>query len=206
MTYYYARVSSKEQNLGRQIKAFTDLGAAENEIVLDKESGKDFNRVGYSSLKSKLRDGDVLYIHSLDRLSRNKEDIKSELQWFKENKIRLKVLDLPTTMIDVPEGNEWIIEMVNNILIEVLSSIAEQERNRIKERQKQGIDAMPIVNGKRVSARTGKGFGRQGLNIPKEEFQKLREKQKDGHLTVNECCEILDISRSKWYGLCREAL
>ena len=69
--------------------------------------------------------GDTLYIMSLDRLSRNKADIKAELQWFKDNGIRLMILDLPSSMIQVPEGQEWIIEMINNILIEVLSSMAE---------------------------------------------------------------------------------
>ncbi len=78
---------------------------------------------------------------SLDRLSRSKSDIKSELQWFKDNGIRLMILDLPSSMIQVPDGQEWIIEMINNILIEVLSSMAEQERLTIRKRQRQGIDA-----------------------------------------------------------------
>ena len=75
-----------------------------------------------------LRQDDTLVIKSLDRLSRNKRDIKTELEWFKDNNIRLKVIDLPTTMMDLPEGQEWVFEMVNNILIEVLGTIAEQER------------------------------------------------------------------------------
>ena len=86
-----------------------------------------------------LRQGDTLVIKSLDRLSRNKRDIKTELEWFKDNNIRLKVIDLPTTMMDLPEGQEWVFEMVNNILIEVLGTIAEQERATIKSRQAEGI-------------------------------------------------------------------
>ena len=94
------------------------------------------DRAGYQALKKAiLRRGDTLVIKSLDRLSRNKADIHNELRYFKENGIRLKVIDLPTTMMDLPEGQEWVFEMVNNILIEVLGTIAEQERATIKQRQ-----------------------------------------------------------------------
>ena len=121
-TYYYARVSSKEQNLDRQLAAFTSLGASERDIITDKQSGKDTNRPGYQALKTTmLRSGDTLVIKSLDRLSRSKADIKAELQYFKDNNIRVKVLDLPTTLTDYPKGQEWVFDMVNNILIEVLS-------------------------------------------------------------------------------------
>ncbi len=140
--FYYARVSSREQNLDRQIEAFKKLGADEREIICDIESGKDFNRSGYQALKNTmLRSGDTLIVKSLDRLSRNKSDIKNELQYFKDNNIRLKVIDLPTTMMDLPEGQEWVFDMVNNILIEVLGTIAEQERQTIRKRQREGIDA-----------------------------------------------------------------
>ena len=121
-TYYYARVSSKEQNLDRQLAAFASLGATERDIITDKQSGKDTNRPGYQALKTTmLRSGDTLVIKSLDRLSRSKADIKAELQYFKDNNIRVKVLDLPTTLTDYPKGQEWVFDMVNNILIEVLS-------------------------------------------------------------------------------------
>ena len=124
-TYYYARVSTKDQNLDRQITAFKSLGATDREIITDKESGKDTDRQGYQALKNAiLRRGDTLVVKSLDRLSRNKADIHNELQYFKENGIRVKIIDLPTTMMDLPEGNEWVFEMVNNILIEVLGTIA----------------------------------------------------------------------------------
>ena len=99
-TFYYARVSSKDQNLDRQITAFKSLGADDRDIITDKESGKDFERAGYQALKNgMLRQGDTLVVKSLDRLSRNKRDIKKELEWFKENDIRVKIIDLPTTMI-----------------------------------------------------------------------------------------------------------
>ena len=141
-TFYYARVSTKDQNLGRQITAFKALGAAERDIITDKESGKDLDRRGYMALKTALlRRGDTLVVKSLDRLSRNKNDIKNELQYFRDNGIRLKVLDLPTTLMECPTGQEWIWEMVNNILIEVLGTLAEQERETTRSRQKEGIAA-----------------------------------------------------------------
>ena len=112
-TYYYARVSSREQNLDRQIAAFATMGASERDIITDKESGKDLDRSGYTALKTAmLRRGDTLVVKSLDRLSRNKADIKNELQYFKDNGIRLKVLDLPTTLVEYPAGQEWVLDMV----------------------------------------------------------------------------------------------
>lgn len=99
-TFYYARVSTREQNLDRQLEAFKTLGAKEREIITDKESGKDLDRPGYQALKTTiLRPGDTLIIKSLDRLSRSKADIRNELQWFKDNHIRLKVIDLPTMLM-----------------------------------------------------------------------------------------------------------
>ena len=124
-TYYYARVSTTEQNLDRQLDIFRSLGAEDRDIITDKQSGKDLDRPGYTALKTTfLRPGDTLIIKSLDRLSRSKLDIKNELQYFKDNNIRIKVIDLPTTMPDLPEEQSWVIDMVNNILIEMLSSIA----------------------------------------------------------------------------------
>ena len=107
--YGYARVSTKEQNLDRQLDALAGQGIAERDIITDKESGKDLERNGYRLLKDGLlRRGDTLVVKSLDRLSRSKEDIKRELEFFKANGIRLKVIDLPTTMADFPEGQEWV--------------------------------------------------------------------------------------------------
>lgn len=117
-------------------------GINEWNIVIDKESGKGLDRKGYQSLKNiMLRRGDTLIVKSLDRFSRNKRDIKKELEYFKENGIRLKVIDLPTTMIDFAYGQEWVLEMVTNIRVEVLGTIAEQERASIRQRQAEGIAA-----------------------------------------------------------------
>ena len=124
--YYYARVSTKEQNLDRQLATFKALGASERDIITDKESGKNLDRAGYQALKTTmLRTGDTLIVKSLDRLSRNKGDIKAELQYFKEHGIRVKIIDLPTTMTDFPTGQEWVLERINNILIEVLCTISD---------------------------------------------------------------------------------
>ena len=134
MEYGYARVSSQEQNTDRQIIALKRY-VPEKNILVDKASGKDTDRPGYQALKGALglREGDALYITSLDRLSRNKNDIKKELEWFKERKIRVKILDLPTSLIDIPDGQGWILEMITNILVEVLSSIAEQGRRLVQQ-------------------------------------------------------------------------
>lgn len=140
--YGYARVSTRDQNLDRQLLALSEQGIQDRDIIADKESGKDLDRKGYRLLKDGLlRRGDTLVIKSLDRLSRSKSDIKQELEYFKANGIRLKIIDLPTTMQDFPEGQEWIQDMVNNILIEVLSTIAEQERATIRRRQDEGPEA-----------------------------------------------------------------
>ena len=104
-TYYYARVSTSGQNLDRQLEAFHELGADDRDIITDKQSGKDLCRPGYQALKTTiLRPGDTLVVKSLDRLSRSKADIRAELQWFQKNDIRLKVIDLPTTMLELPAG------------------------------------------------------------------------------------------------------
>jgi len=194
-TYYYARVSSKEQNLDRQLAAFASLGATEREIITDKESGKDLNRSGYTALKrAMLRSGDTLVIKSLDRLSRNKTDIKNELQYFKDNGIRLKVIDLPTTMMELPEGQAWVFDMVNNILIEVLGTIAEQERVTIRQRQQEGIKAAKAK---------GKHLGRPGLVVP-ENWKEVYSSWKNGEITAKVAMERTGLKRTSFYKLVKE--
>lgn len=202
MKYAYLRVSTKEQNLDRQIIGVKDYcpELLDENIFADKKSGKDFNRKEYIRLKSLLRPGDELIIKELDRLGRNKEEIKAELHDLKEHKVIVRILNVPTTLIDY-QGQEWIFDMVNNILIEVLGAISEEERNKIRYRQREGIDAMPIIDGKRVSAKTGREMGRPKKEIT--DFQKILKKQKDGELTVTAACQILGIGRSKWYELSR---
>ena len=195
-TYYYARVSSKEQNLDRQLNAFKNIGAGDRDIITDKESGKDLNRVGYMALKNTmLRRGDTLVIKSLDRLSRNKRDIKNELQFFKENGIHLKVIDLPTTMMDLPEGQEWVFEMVNNILIEVLGTIAEQERETIRKRQAEGIEA---------AKQNGKKLGRPALEFPAN-WDEVYSSWRAGKITAKAAMERTGTKRTSFYKFVEKA-
>lgn len=202
MIYAYLRVSSKDQNLERQIIAVKEhCPTLSNEnIYADKKSGKDFNRTEYIKLKNLLCPGDELIIKELDRLGRNKEEIKVELREFKERKIIVRILNVPTTLIDF-QGQDWIFDMINNILVEVLGAISEEERNKIRTRQREGIDAMPVVNGKRISSKTGREIGRPKKEIT--DFQKILKMQKEGHITVTQGCEKLGIGRSKWYELAR---
>ena len=190
-TFYYARVSSCSQNLNRQIEAFKKLGADEREIICDKESGKDLDRVGYQALKNTmLRSGDTLYIQSLDRLSRTKSHIHQELQWFKEHKIRLKILDLPTTLVDF-DGQEWILEMVNNILIEVISSVAQQERESIRSRQASGILA---------AKKQGKHLGRPKLQKP-ENWDIVIADYQAKIISAKSAMEFLGLKQTSFYRL-----
>lgn len=190
----YARVSSREQSLDRQILALSKYVPSDN-ILTDKASGKDLNRPAYQALKSVLglRRGDELFIVSLDRLSRNKADIKKELEWFRDNGIRLKVLDLPTSMIDVGTGQEWILEMITNILVEVLSSIAEQERLTIRKRQREGIEAAKAK---------GKHLGRPKLAIPAD-FPDIYKDWKDGKYTARYAMQKLGLTASSFYRIVR---
>ena len=191
-TYYYARVSTKDQNLDRQLAAFYALGASERDIITDKESGKDLERPGYQALKNTiLRPGDTLVVKSLDRLSRSKTDIYNELRYYKEQGIRVKIIDLPTTMMELPEGQEWVFEMVNNILIEVLGTIAEQERVTIRRRQAEGIAE---------AKKQGKHLGRPALTYP-DNWDKVYRQWKTGEITAKEAMLQTGVKRTSFYKL-----
>ena len=191
----YARVSSTGQNLDRQILALRKYVPEEN-IVVDKQSGKDLERPGYQALKGVLglRPGDILYIKSLDRLSRNKQDIREELRWFKDNGVTLRILDLPTTMADFGEGQEWIREMVTNILIEVMSSLAEQERMTISKRQREGIEAAKL---------NGKHLGRPVIVMPVD-FPTVYRKWQQGEITAVYAMQSLGLKRGTFYRMAAE--
>ena len=194
-TYYYARVSSQDQNLARQLDAFRQMGADERDIITDKQSGKDLERAGYQALKkAMLRRGDTLVVKSLDRLSRSKADIKAELEYFRENGIRVKVLDLPTTMMEIPEGQGWVFDMVNNILIEVLGTIAQQERNTIRQRQAEGIAA--------AKAR-GKHLGRPKAVKP-DNWNEVLTQWKAGEITAVEAMRLTGLKRGVFYRFAKE--
>ena len=191
----YARVSSIGQNLDRQLIELRKYVPEEN-IIVDKSSGKNLERPGYQALKGVLglRKGDTLVIKSLDRLSRNKEEMKQEVQWFKDNGICLRVIDLPTTMIQLGEGQEWIRDMVNNILIEVLSSIAEEERHLIKQRQKEGIIAAKAK---------GIRFGRPQKSYP-DNWDFYYTRYRNGEVTRKYVLDQLEISVDRFKYLVRK--
>ena len=194
-TFYYARVSSKDQNLDRQLAAFKALGADERDIITDKESGKDFDRTGYQYLRERLiRPGDTLIVKSLDRLGRNKEQVMEELRHFRADGVRVKILDLPTTMIDLPDGQDWIVEMVNNILIEVLASIAEQERLTIRQRQAEGIAE---------AKKQGRLLGRKKTELPTE-WELVTGLWKSGSITAVQAMDRLGLKKSTFYRMVRE--
>lgn len=195
MKFFYARTSDRGQNLARQLECARQFSNIDR-YFCDQESGKDFDRPQYQEMKATLQPGDEVIVKELDRLGRNKDLVKKELEWFKQNDITLRILDIPTTLIDFGD-QVWINDMVTNILVEVMASIAEQERVKIRNRQREGIDAMPIVNGRHVSTKTGSTYGRKPNELP--DLQKFVQKQKAGELSVKECCEALGISRRTWY-------
>lgn len=203
-TFYYARVSSSGQNLRRQLEAFRNMGANERDIVTDKASGKDEDRPGYKALKQFIRRGDTLVITSLDRLSRTKEGTKTELQYFHDNGIRVKVLDLPTTLVDLPDGQTWILDMVTNIMVEVLSSMAERERENILKRQREGIDAMPRdAKGRRISTKKGTHPGRPDVVRPAN-WDKVYKEWRSGEIKAVDAMKKLDLKKSSFYKLVKE--
>lgn len=205
-TVGYARVSTREHNLDRQIKALQQYVDPEM-IVCDKASGKDFQRDGYQSLKvgiGKLVKGDTLIIKSLDRLSRNKEQAKQEIQYFKAQGIKLKVIDIPTTLIDYPEGQEWVSDMVTNILIEVLTSIAENERKTIKQRQREGYDSMKRdTEGRLISNKTGNPVGRPKATYP-DNWQEVIPQWQAKQITARKAMEMMNLKPNTFYKLVKE--
>lgn len=186
----YARVSSAGQNLDRQLMELRKYVPEEN-IVTDKASGKDWERPGYQALKGPLglRRGDILYVKSLDRLSRNKADIKNELVSLQEKGITLRILDLPTTMMELPGGQKWLGEMVNNLLVEVMSSIAEQERLTIRKRQREGIEAAKAK---------GKNLGRPEIGKPSN-WKEVYTQWLAGQITARKAMELCQIRKGKFY-------
>lgn len=170
--YGYARVSTREQNEARQLDALTAAGIARRDIYLDKQSGKDFDRPQYKRLLRRLRRDDVLYIQSIDRLGRNYSDILE--QWrilTKEKGVDIVVLDMP--LLDTRRGKDLMGTFLSDIVLQVLSFVAENERHNIRQRQAEGIAA--------AKAR-GIKFGRPPKPLP-ENFHQCYQQWKGGKLT-----------------------
>lgn len=187
----YARVSTAHQQTDRQVEALKEFGIADRDIIIDKQSGKDFNREGYLYLKNTLlRAGDVLVVKELDRLGRNKQMIMEELRYFKEAGVRVKILNIPTTLLDC-DGQEWVLDMVSNILIEVMSSIAEEERTKMLQRQAEGIA---------MAREKGVCFGRPKLVKP-EGFDELYLRVEAGEMKAVELMRALGLKKTSYYKL-----
>ena len=157
----YIRVSYKDQNLARQIDSLKKYVDDERDIFADKMSGKDFNRPAFQTLKNMVRAGDTIYVHEMERLGRNKQEILENLREFKAKGVIIRILNIPTTMIDFSAYDsklqKMMLEMINNIMIEVMATFAENERDSILKRQREGIDA---------AARRGVKFGRPAKPFP----------------------------------------
>lgn len=193
MEFGYMRVSSTEQNLDRQLVELKKY-VSEEQIYSDKASGKDFEREGFKNLMKALRKGDTLYIKSIDRLGRNKELIKQCLEQLKKKGVRLKVIDIPTTMQDIPTGQEWVIDMINNIIIEVYTSIAERERNSIRTRQAEGIA---------VAKAKGKHLGRPVQELPKA-WERYYKQYKAKEIKAGEFMKLVDMPKATFYKKLKE--
>lgn len=194
VNFGYVRVSTKEQKLDRQYEALKPYVSDEKYIYSDKASGKDMEREGFQNLLKAMRAGDTLFIKSVDRLGRNKNLIKGYLEQFKNEGIRVKIIDLPTTMADIPVGQEWVIDMINNIIIEVYTSMAEQERIDIKQRQFEGIA---------VAKAKGKHLGRPIVALPKE-WESLYGEWKAGKITAVAFMKEIDMKKATFYNKVKE--
>ena len=170
--YGYVRVSTKEQNEGRQLVAMQELNIPDKNIYMDKLSGKNFERPMYQRMLKKMRQDDLLYIKSIDRLGRNYEEILD--QWTiltKEKKIDIVVLDMP--LLDTRRGKDLIGTFLSDVVLQILSFVAENERATIKQRQAEGIA---------VAKARGVRFGRPPKPLP-EDFYKIYQKWKAGKIT-----------------------
>lgn len=189
----YVRVSSKDQNEGRQIAGMKEQGIEERDIFIDKQSGKDFNREKYKALKQCLREGDILYIHSLDRFGRNKDEILNEWQEItKKIKADIIVLDMP--LLDTTKFKDSMGSFISDLVLQILSWMAQEERERIRKRQREGID---------VALQKGVQFGRPKAE-PTEEFYKAYWKWKAGEMTATAAIEEARMKRTTFYKLVKE--
>lgn len=210
MLYGYARVSSKDQNLERQIKAFKEAGVDDRNIICEKESGKDFNRreylglVGTDKTAGKLREGDCLVIHSIDRLGRDYKEIRKQWEYItKELKCDICVLDMP--LLDTRKSSHDLDgTFISDLVLQILSYVAQRERENIKARQRQGIDAMTRdEKGRRISIRTGRHAGRQDTPRP-ENWNEVYNTWKSGEITAVEAMKQLNLTKTTFYKMAKE--
>lgn len=192
-TYGYVRVSSTDQNEDRQLVAMIDANIPQKNIYTDKQSGKDFERPQYKRLVRRLKAGDLLYILSIDRLGRNYEDIQK--QWrilTKEIGIDICVIDMP--LLDTRNGKDLMGTFIADLVLQILSFVAQNERENIRKRQAQGIAAAKAK---------GVKFGRPETPIP-EDFEKIIRDWDKGKLSTAEALQLCNMSESTFYRRRRE--
>lgn len=191
--YGYVRVSSTDQNEERQLIALQEKGVPTENIFMDKQSGKDFNRPQYKRLMQRLKSGDLLYILSIDRLGRNYEEI--QVQWrilTKEKGIDICVIDMP--LLDTRQGKDLMGTFIADLVLQILSFVAQSERENIRKRQEEGIAA--------AKAR-GVKFGRPEKALP-EDFGKLISEWEKKKISLAEVLEKCDMSEATFYRRLRE--
>lgn len=206
MIYGYARVSTAEQNLDRQLEQLRQYITDERYIITDKASGKNFDRRGYNSLVGTddtaplLHEGDLLLITSLDRLGRNYIEIKEQWEHITRTlKADIKVLEIPLLDTTATDGN-LDKRFIADLVLQILSYTAQKERENIRKRQRQGIDVMQVVNGKRISAKTGRATGRPNAIYP-DDWELIYKQWKNKDITANKAMEILNLKRTTFYKL-----
>lgn len=192
MEYGYARVSTREQNEERQLIALTGFGIAESAIFVDKQSGKDFERTQYRRLMRKLKNGDTLVVKSIDRLGRNYEEILE--QWriiTKEKRAAIVVLDMP--LLDTRQNRDLTGTLISDIVLQLLSYVAQLEREFIHRRQAEGIAAAKAQ---------GVRFGREPLPVPAE-FPEVLERWRRGRINSRTAGALLGVSQTTFLKWCR---
>ena len=192
--YGYVRVSSKDQNEDRQMIEMEKLGIDKDNIFIDKQSGKDFNRPEYQKMLGKLKSGDLLYVLSIDRLGRNYEDILAQWKLLtKDIGVDVVVIDMP--LLDTRKGKDLLGTFIADLVLQVLSFVAQNERENIRKRQEEGIRAAKL---------RGVEFGRPVIVVP-EDFMKLVRQWEHGKISANEVASQCNMSVSTFYRRLREA-
>lgn len=189
----YVRVSSRDQNAGRQITAMHEKGISDNRIFVDKQSGKDFNRPRYKKLVKKMKEGDLLYVLSIDRLGRNYEEIQEQWRFLvKERKVDVCVIDMP--LLDTRKGKDLMGTFIADLVLQILSFCAASERENIRSRQRAGIDA---------ALAKGVKFGRPKIPLP-DSFEYIVESCRKGTIPLEAAVEECRMSKSTYYRRIRE--
>lgn len=204
VVFGYARVSSRDQNEGRQIELLKAEGIAESNVIIDKQSGKNFERTGYQYLiKNRLSEGDVLVITSIDRLGRNYQEIMEQWKYITQDlKADIKVLDMP--LLDTTKsGASLDSRFIADLVLQILSYVANKERDNTRSRQRQGIDIMPVVDGKRISMKTGRPVGRPATEYPLQ-WDLVYKDWSSGLITAKKAMGILGLKPNTFYKLVKE--